>query len=154
PQTVVAEDDDIIEIDADGFTLWTSARQYEETVRTFRTEATRAGVVVVDALPGPGAAERGFGEWQASAIRLLRRGRTRLEDELKDPTVLADFAKDFGFSLVEKAGSWATAKALIWLIERRLRPREGLYTWTQATRVPSKDEPESSTASFEGFDTS
>jgi triacylglycerol esterase/lipase EstA (alpha/beta hydrolase family)/tetratricopeptide (TPR) repeat protein len=154
PETVVAEDDDIIEIDADGFTLWTSARQYEETVRTFRPEATRAGVVVVDALPGPGAAERGFGEWRASAVRLLRLGRTRLEEELKDATVLADFAKDFGFSLVEKAGSWATAKALIWLIERRLRPREGLYTWTQATRVHGKDEPEPGTATFDSFDTS
>jgi len=72
-------------------------------------------VVVVDALPRPGAAERDSGEWRARAVRLIRLGRTRLEEELKDPTVLADFAKDLGFSLAEKAGSCATAKALIWL---------------------------------------
>jgi hypothetical protein len=100
-------------------------------------------VVVVDALPGPGAAERDSGEWRARAVRLLRLGRTRLEEELKDPTVLADFAKDLGFSLAEKAGSCATAKALIWLRQSDEVNRE-VFAYLSCTAICSSRSSQSS----------
>jgi hypothetical protein len=152
PRDVVVEDDDILEIEVDGFTQWTSVKQYEESLRTFRPEAVQDGAIVVDALPRPAAAERGFGELRASAVRVLRLGKDRLADQLTDPAIVVEFANDFGLDLVAQAGSWATAKALTWLIERQLRPREGLYTWANATRTPLAQETDPSPASFDGFD--
>src|SRR5215510_724021 len=41
PREVSVADDDILELEVDGFLLWTSAARYEESVRTFRPEALR-----------------------------------------------------------------------------------------------------------------
>jgi hypothetical protein len=154
PTEMTAEDDDILEMEIDGFTMWTSVKKYEEALRTFRPDAVQDGAVVVDTLPSPDVAERGSAESRLSAVRLLRLAKDRLADQLKDPNVLHEFAEDFGFDLVERAGSWVTAKALIWLVERQLRPREGLYTWANATRTLQAGEPDPTPATFDGFDTS
>src|SRR5215203_505290 len=130
PAEVEVADDAIVEIEVDGFKMWTSAKKYEETVRAVRPEAALAGGVVVDALPAPAGATRGDSDRSASAVRVLNL-RSRLEEQLKDPAVLKDFAddfkdlvKDFGLEFVDRGGSWLLAKALIWLIERQLKPRE------------------------------
>ena len=52
PAEVEVADDAIVEIEVDGFHMWTSAKKYEETVRAVRPEAAQRGAVVVDALPG------------------------------------------------------------------------------------------------------
>ena len=111
----------------------------------------RRGAVVVDALPAPTGATRGDGDRSASAVRVLNL-RSRLEEQLKDPAILKEFAEDFGLKLVDRAGSWMLAKALIWLIERQLKPREGLYHWDQAVRAAKPDSPDPAQATFEGVD--
>ena len=152
PTPIIVEDDDIVEIEVDGFQLWTSARKYEETVRAVRPEVVQGGGVVVDALPTAGTATRGEGDRSASAVRVLRLAKTRLEDQLKDPAIIKEFAEDFGLNLVERAGSWVLAKALVWLIERQLRPREGLYHWRQVTGTPERGTPEPVQPSLDQLD--
>jgi tetratricopeptide (TPR) repeat protein len=159
PTDISADENDVLEIEVDGFILWTSAQRYKESLRTFRPDAIqpdaiRGEVVIVDALPGPDVADRGYPGLRASAVRLLRVGKSRLVAELANPDVLIDFAKDFGFELGQKAGGWATAKALTWLIERQLRPREGLYTWAQAIDLPPQGAPDPTPTTFGSFDTS
>ena len=153
PAEVEVPDDAIIEIEVDGFHMWTSAKKYEETVRAVRPEAAQRGAVIVDAMPAPGSATRGEGERSASAVRVLNL-RSRLEEQLEDPAILKEFAEDFGLKLVDRAGSWMLAKALIWLIERQLKPREGLYHWDQAVRAATPGGPEPAQATFDGVDPS
>ena len=148
PTEVTVPDDAIVEIEVDGFQMWTSAKKYEDTVRAVRPEAAQGDAVFVDALPAPTGATRGEGDRSASAVRVLNL-RSRLEDQLQDPAILKEFAEDFGLKIVDRAGSWLLAKGLIWLIERQLKPREGLYHWDQAVRAASPDAPDPAEASFE-----
>ena len=151
PAEVEVADDAIVEIEVDGFQMWTSAKKYEETVRAVRPEAAQRGAVVVDALPAPTGATRGDADRSASAVRVLNL-RSRLEEQLKDPAVFKEFEKDFGLKLVDRAGSWMLAKALIWLIERQLKPREGLYHWDQVANPAKPDAVDPAQATFEGID--
>ena len=127
PAEVEVADDAIVEIEVDGFQMWTSAKKYDETVRAVRPEAVLPRGVVVDAPPAPAGATRGERDRSASAVRVLNL-RSRLEEQLRDPVIFKDFgdnfkdlAKDFGLDFVDRAGSWLLAKALIWLIERQLK---------------------------------
>src|SRR5262245_58915447 len=99
PRDVTVEDDDILDVEVDGFLLWMSAARYEESVRTFRPEASRDGKVVVDALPNPDVAVRGGGSPLASAVRVLRLAKTRIEDQLRDPATAKEFLNEFGLKL-------------------------------------------------------
>lgn len=151
PAEIEVADDAIVEIEVDGFQLWTSAKKYEETVRAVRPEAVQRGAIVVDALPAPAGATRGESDRTASAVRVLN-VRSRLEEQFKDAAIVKEFAEDFGLKLVDRAGSWMLAKALTWLIERQLRPREGLYHWDQAVRAVRPDTPDPAEATFDGVD--
>ncbi len=151
PAEVEVPDDAIVEIEVDGFQLWTSAKKYEETVRAVRPEAARLDAVTVDALPAPAGATRGEADRSASAVRVLNL-RSRLEEQLKDPKILKEFAEEFGVGLADRAGSWMLAKALIWLVERQLKPREGLYHWDQAIRAAGSETPNPAPATFDDVD--
>ena len=147
---VVADDTDIIEIEVDGFSLWTSAGKYAETVRVFRPSAVQSGAVVVDALPNADVT-RGD-ESRADAVRVLRLAEARFESQFADPLIQQEFFKDFGLTLAAQAGSWFASKGITWLIERQLRPRAGLYSWPSATQPVSAGAPGPPEASFGGFD--
>ena len=41
----------------------------------------------------------------------------------------------------DKPGAWLTTKLLIWLIERQIRPREGLYAWSDVTGAAKTSNP-------------
>ncbi len=154
PAELTVADDDIIEIEVDGLQLWTSARKYHETLRAIRPEAGRGDAVVVDALPVAGAATRGDSDRHASAVRILRVTGAWLEEQLRQPQVLKEFAQDFDLDLSGPAGSWILGKAVTWLIERQLTPREGLYHWAHATRAPQAGAPDPSEARLDGIDPS
>lgn len=131
PRVVELEDDDILEIEVeDGVTLWTSARRYQERVALWRPEAISARGVELTGLPGPSAAERGIKDWFAGALRVLRLKTDDVTDTLKDPASWKACVRDLALEQVEKAGAWATAKLLMYLIEKRLTPAPGLYRWS------------------------
>ena len=104
PAEIEVADDAIVEIEVDGFHMWTSAKKYEESVRAMRPEAAGHGAVLVDALPASSGASRGDGARSASAVRVLNL-RLTLEEQLKAPAILKEFAEDFGLKLVYCAGS-------------------------------------------------
>jgi len=151
-EKISVEHDDILEIEVDGgFTLWTSVARYHADQQALRPATERGAAVDFSLIPRPREAERGAGEWFASALRVLRLRDESLANEVADPTRWAEFAQEFGLDKVAQAGAWVTTKFLIWLIERRLPHAEGLYRWADATRSPSDKTPVA-TASFTGVD--
>jgi hypothetical protein len=131
PRVVSVEDDDILEIEVEGgLTLWTSAQRYQERVALWHPEAITDRGLELTGLPGPSIAERGVKDWFTGALRVLRLKADDLAEQLKDPKSWADCVKDLALEPVEKAGAWATAKLLMYLIEKRLTPAPGLYRWS------------------------
>lgn len=135
PKPLACQESDVLEVEVDGFTLWTSPERYDATIRALRRPERHGEPVVVDSLPGSDIETRGEQDRSATAVRLLRVVGSQLEDLLQQPDTRAAFAADFGVTLAGKTGSWVFAKALIWLIERQLALAEGLYAWTDATRA-------------------
>jgi pimeloyl-ACP methyl ester carboxylesterase/tetratricopeptide (TPR) repeat protein len=147
------EDDDVLEIEVEGgFQIWTSAQRYREDVLLLKPEAKVGDAVSVDTLPR--VSERGVKEWVTSRLRVLRLKKDKIADLLSNPaqwpTDLTELASDLGIDLAVKLPAWFATKVLIRLIESRLKPGPGLYTWEEATRQPVPDTP--TLASLEGFD--
>ena len=135
PETLVAEEDDILEIEVEGgFTLWTSAERYRHDLAVLRPEAVRDGEVPIDVLPHARASERGVSDWIASALRVLRLRPDAIDTELVDPGRWNEFAREVGLGQAVAAGAWATTKFALWLIERRLPCGEGLYRFDDVAR--------------------
>ena len=135
PETVTAEDDDILEIEVEGgFTLWTSAERYRNDLAALRPDAVRGGEVPIDVLPHARASERGASDWIASALRLLRLRPDAIDAELADPGRWNEFLREAGLGQGVAAGAWATTKFALWLIERRLPFGEGLYRFDDVVR--------------------
>ncbi|MGE2717266.1 CHAT domain-containing protein [Mycolicibacterium litorale] len=155
PLEVVVEDDDVLEFEVEGgFTWWTSARRYAEEAPLLNPQARSGNAVTVDAVPR--VSERGVKDWATSAVRVLRRKRDDLVDLLEDPdqwpSDLLELAQDLGVELALELPSWFATKALVRLIESRLRPGPGLYPWDQATRKRGHDESEPTPARFDDLD--
>ncbi|MCW5620743.1 MAG: CHAT domain-containing protein [Burkholderiales bacterium] len=130
PARTDLQDDDILEIQVeDGFTLWTSAAHYQERVRALDPEATSGEAVIFSTVPQPSQAERGIKEWIGSGLRVLRLKPDRILEEMKDPRNWPALIRNLGQGKLERLGSWATAKVLMHLIEKRLTPGPGLYRW-------------------------
>ena len=148
------EDDDVLEIEVEGgFQIWTSARRYFDDILLLKPEAVVGDAVTVDTVPR--LSERGIAEWVTSRLRVLRLKRdNKIADLLSNPaewpTDLTDLARDLGVDLAVKLPAWFATKVLIRIIESRLKPGPGLYTWADATRLPGPNTP--TPVSFEGFD--
>jgi len=133
PAAAEGRDDDILEVQVeDGFTLWTSAAAYAERVRTLDPDAALDGGVAFSAVPTASHAERGVKEWVGTGLRILRLKADSIAEEMKDPRNWPDLLRKLGQDRLEKLGSWATAKLLMHLIEKRLTPGPGLYRWAGA----------------------
>lgn len=152
PAEIEAKEDDILEVEVDGFRLWTSVGRYRDEQRIFNPTSVGDGVVDVSGLVRPSETERGLREWAASAVSLLRLGRDRIADEVRDPKTIEEFLKDSGLEVGTAMGAWLATKLLIWAIERQLRPREGLYPWASAIEPLTDGAPDPSPASFDGVD--
>lgn len=142
PLDVEVEDDDVLEIQVEGgFTWWTSARRYADDVPLLNPQVRSGDAVTVDMVPA--VSDRGVKDWTAGAVRVLRRRRDQLMDTLQNPdqwpTDLLELARDFGIDLALGLPAWFATRALIRLIESRLRPGPGLYLWDQATGDPGAD---------------
>ncbi len=145
PDSVECLDDDLLEFEVDGgFTTWISAKRYFEDVPLLRTEARDGDGVIVDTLPQ--VSERGVTEWVANKLR-IRRVKDDIKDIATDPSQwpaslddLNTLARDLGINLAVQLPAWLVTKALIRLIEDRLKPGPGLYTWEAATKQPWTDE--------------
>jgi len=123
-------DDDILEVQVeDGFTLWTSAAEYAQRVQELDPEAAHAAEVVFSTVPRPSQAERGVKEWVGTGLRILRLKADAVVEEMKDPRNWPDLIRRLGQDRLERLGSWASAKLLMHLIEKRLTPGPGLYRW-------------------------
>ena len=153
---VEVNDDDVLEIEVEGgFQIWTSARRYHDDVLLLKPEAKVGDAVKVDTLPR--VAERGIKEWVASRLRVLRLKKDKIADALENPALgliefpdLSKLASDLGIDLAVKLPAWFATKVLIRIIESRLKPGPGLYTWEDATRQPVPDTV--TPVSLEGFD--
>jgi CHAT domain-containing protein/pimeloyl-ACP methyl ester carboxylesterase len=140
PVDVELEDDDVMEIEVEGgFTVWTSAQRYSAELPLLRPEARAPdGSVSVDTLPRVG--DRGLAEVLAGGLRVLRIGRDAIAEAVADPkrwpADLRALASGMGIDLAVKVPAWLLSKVAIRLIEDRLNPGPGLYTWADATRKP------------------
>ena len=52
---------------------------------------------------------------------------------------LIDVARDLGIDLAVKLPAWFATKALIRIVESRLKPGPGLYAWDDVTRQAGSD---------------
>lgn len=154
PTKVDVPEDDILEIEVEGgFTIWTSVARYKEDLEVLKPELVAGGEVKVDTLPQASASERGIKDWLASALRVLRLTKDRIQDEFEDPSKWPeDFVKEFGVSKVADLGAWLASKLIIRLIENRLDPGPGLYRWSDGTTEKPLDLQKASPASFDGVD--
>ena len=109
-----------------------------------KPEARSGDAVIVDTVPQ--VSDRGVSDWVANKLRVLR-----VKDNIKDvatdpsrwPTSLDDLktlAQDLGLNLAVQLPAWLVTKVLVRLIEDRLKPGPGLYTWDDATKQPWTDE--------------
>ena len=136
------EDDDVLEFEVEGgFQIWTSAERYREDVLLLRPEAVVGDAVSVDTLPR--VSERGITEWVASRLRVLKLKKDKITDLVSNPaqwpTDLTDLANKLGINLATELPAWFATKVLIRMIEDRLKPGPGLYTWEDATRQPPSE---------------
>ncbi|HSF47291.1 MAG TPA: hypothetical protein VLA73_02895, partial [Burkholderiales bacterium] len=117
PQAVDVEDNDILELEIEGgFTLWTSVASYRDRLAELKPEALTNGAVRVDTLPGASIEQRGVRDWLSTALRVLRLEPDQISIEA---VTLAG----------ERIGAWAATKLLLHLIEKRLKPGPGLYSF-------------------------
>jgi CHAT domain-containing protein/pimeloyl-ACP methyl ester carboxylesterase len=152
PVEETVEDDDVLEIEVEGgFQIWTSAKRYREDVLLLKPGAQVGDAVSVDTLPR--VSERGITEWLTSRLRVLRIRKDTVADLVSNPSLwpidLTELAKDLGIDLAVKLPAWFATKVLIRIIEGRLKPGPGLYTWEDATRQPDADTP--TPVTFEGL---
>lgn len=141
PVSLDAEEDDLIEFALeDGVSMWMSVAAYRD--RQFRLNPhlkQTKGLDIGPLIPG-GPASRGvLSDLATGAVRILRLKRDEIWEQAKDPTQWPTWVKQHGITNFEQLGAWLTAKLIIWLIEKKIRPEEGLYRW-----VKSSSEKESS----------
>ncbi|MCC7549045.1 MAG: CHAT domain-containing protein [Burkholderiales bacterium] len=133
PARTELRDDDILEVQIeDGFTLWTSAAHYAERVRALDPGAAHDGAIAFSTVPTASHAERGVREWMGTGLRILRLKVDAIAEEMKDPRNWPDLLRKLGQDRIERLGSWASAKLLMYLVEKRLTPGPGLYPWAGA----------------------
>jgi CHAT domain-containing protein/pimeloyl-ACP methyl ester carboxylesterase len=133
PSTLEAEDDDLIEfVLEDGVSVWTSVAAHRERQRRLKPGVQTAKELDIDLVISTSASSRGLvSDIVTGAVRILRLKRDEVWEQAKDPTQWPAWMKPYGVATFEKLGVWLTAKLIIWFIERKIRPEEGLYRWVK-----------------------
>ncbi len=149
PVSVEAEDDDLIEFMLeDGISIWLSVATYR--ARQSRLKPDSEATTELDVAPVIPAAPPSRGvvsDIAAGAVRILRLKRDEVWEQAKDSKQWPDWVKQHGVTKFEQLGAWLTAKLIIWLIEKKIRPEEGVYRWrrpsteTDSPCIPPTDIP-------------
>ncbi len=134
-ETCEVEDTDLIEFVLEsGVSIWTSVAAYRE--RYERANPRQRGVPTLRIEPELQAQSSSRGivsDVAAAAVRFLRLKQDEIWEQAKDPSQWPDWLKQKGVKNFDALGSWLTAKLIIWLIERKIKPDEGLYRWAKAS---------------------
>ncbi len=130
-----AEDDDLIEfVLEDGVSIWMSVAAYREQQHRLKPELKRSSGLDIGPLIPRAPGSRGvLTDIATNAVRILRLKRDEIWDQAKDPTQWPNWLKRQGITTFEQLGAWLTAKLIIWLIENKIRPEEGLYRWVKSS---------------------
>ena len=141
PIVLEAEDDDLIEfVLDDGVSIWTSVAAYRDQQHRLKPELRKATGLDVEPILGPRTSNRGVvSDIVTGAVRILRLKRDEIWDQAQDPGQWPDWLKQYGLTKFNELGGWLTTKLIIWLVEKKLDPKEGLYRWVKpsAENVPS-----------------
>lgn len=133
PVPLDAEDDDIIEfVLEDGVSIWMSVAAYRDRQHRLKPELKKTRGLDIDPLVLAVPASRGMvSDLVTGAVRILRLKRDEVWEQAKDHKQWPDWVKKYGVTKFEALGAWLTAKLIIWFIERKIRPEEGLYGWAK-----------------------
>ena len=135
PVPLDAEDDDIIEfVLEDGVSMWMSVAAYRDRQYRLDPQLKRTrGLDIGPFIPGVPASRGVVSDIATGAVRILRLKRDEIWEQATDPTQWPAWVKEQGITTFEQLGSWLTAKLIIWLIEKKIRPEEGLYRWVKSS---------------------
>ena len=131
PHTLEAEDDDLIEfVLDDGVSMWTSVAAYREQQFRLKPGLRKTKGLDVEPILEPHISNRGMvSDIATSALRILRLKRDEILEQAEDPSQWPDWLKPYGFTKLNQLRGWLTTKLIIWLVENKLDPQEGLYRW-------------------------
>ena len=140
PILLEAEDDDLIEfVLDDGVSIWTSVAAYRDRQYRVKPELRKTKELGVEPVLGSATSNRGMvADLAIGALRIVRLKRDEIWDQAKDPSQWPDWLTQYGFKKFDALGPWLTTKLIVWLIEKKLDPQEGLYRWV---KPPTKDAP-------------
>ncbi|HNL88742.1 MAG TPA: hypothetical protein PKH05_06730, partial [Nitrospira sp.] len=135
PVPLDAEDDDIIEfVLEDGVSMWMSVAAYRDRQYRLDPQLKRTrGLDIGPFIPGVPASRGVVSDIATGAVRILRLKRDEIWEQATDPTQWPAWVKEQGITTFEQLGAWLTAKLIIWLIEKKIRPEEGLYRWVKSS---------------------
>lgn len=135
PVQLDAEEDDIIEfVLEDGVSMWMSVAAYRDRQYRLKPQLKRtAGLDIGPLIPGVPASRGVLSDIATGAVRILRLKRDEIWEQAKDPAQWPAWVKQQGITTFEQLGSWLTAKLIIWRIENKIRPEEGLYRWVKSS---------------------
>lgn len=139
-ESASAKDDDILEFVLEsGVSVWTSVAAYRAQQRRKTPSAraaTRAQDTTLEIVPDLDAqlVNRGVvSDVAANAIRLLRLKKDDIWEEAKDPKNWPAWLKQQGATSFDQLAPRLVAHLIVWRIESKLRPEEGLYRWERTS---------------------
>jgi len=133
PTTLEAEDDDLLEfVLEDGVSVWMSVAAYRERQRRLKPGVKTTEGLDIESVISTSTSNRGLvSDIVTGAVRVLRLKRDEVWEQAKDPSQWPDWMGPFKGATFDTLGPWLTAKLIIWFIERKIRPEEGLYRWVK-----------------------
>ncbi len=141
PHTLEAEEDDLIEfVLEDGVSMWTSVKAYRDRQYRLNPELRKTTGLDIEPVIPTSTSNRGMvTDLVTGAVRILRLKPDEIWEQAKDPKQWPEWVKQYGGTTFAKLGPWLTSKLIIWFIERKIRPEEGLYRWVNpsAENAPS-----------------
>ncbi len=133
PVPLDAEDDDLIEfVLEDGVSIWMSVAAYRARQSRVRPDLkTTTALDIAPIIPVTPPSRGIVSDLTAGVVRILRLKRDEVWEQAKDPKQWPEWVKQHGIGSFEQLGAWLTAKLIIWFIEKKIRPEEGLYRWVK-----------------------
>jgi hypothetical protein len=110
--------------------MWTSVKAYRDRQYRLNPELRKTTGLDIEPVIPTSTSNRGMvTDLVTGAVRILRLKPDEIWEQAKDPKQWPEWVKQYGGTTFAKLGPWLTAKLIIWFIERKIRPEEGLYRW-------------------------